>query len=99
MGKITSLYILSDVVACRRATRVLCAEQRETESGGKSPVTQSHLLCRLRLSQGVTQSHSALQTKHMPLSHSALHTTHMPLSHSALHTTHMLPHHLIYITM
>ena len=31
LGKITSLYILGDVAACRRAACVLCAVQSETD--------------------------------------------------------------------
>jgi len=32
LGKITSFYKLGDVTACRRAARVLCAVQSETET-------------------------------------------------------------------
>jgi hypothetical protein len=43
LGKITSLYILGDVVGCSRAACVLCAVQSETA------VHVCCVLCRVRL--------------------------------------------------
>ena len=47
MGKITSLYKLRDVAACRRAACVFCAVQGETERDRDVCCVQ----CRVRLSE------------------------------------------------